>query len=60
MGIVKRKEKCSSQEAKNPKDQDAVTVAYEKWQTCNYQILAEITLILRKELLKRYLLASEI
>ena len=63
MGIVKGEEKCPPQEAENPKDQDAVTATYEKWQTCNHQALAEITLTLRKEPLKavkRYLLASEI
>ena len=60
---MKGEEKYSSQEAKNPKDQDAVTTTYEKWQTYNHQVLAEITLTLRKEPLKavkRYLLSSEI
>ena len=63
MGIVKGEEKCPPQEAENPKDQDAVTATYEKWQTRNYQILAEITLTLRKEPLKavkRYLLVLKI
>jgi len=63
MEIVLGVEKCPLEIATDSKDQDTVTVLYDKWQTQNHQALAEITLTLRKEPLKyvkRHLLALEI
>jgi len=63
MEIVLGVEKCPPEMATDSKDQDTVTVLYDKWQTRNHQALAEITLTLRKEPLKyvkRHLLALEI
>ena len=62
-GIVKGTEKCPPEVAMDPKDQVTVTAANDRWQTRNYQALAEIILTLKKEPLrnvKRYQLASEI
>ena len=52
MEIVLGVEKCPLEIATDSKDQDTVTVLYDKWQTQNHQALAEITLTLRKEPLK--------
>jgi len=48
-GIVKGTEKYPPEVATDPKDQITVTATYDKWQTRNYQALAEITLTLKKE-----------
>ena len=62
MNIVKGVKKCLLEPTRDSKDQDAL-IAFEKWESQNYQTLAEITLTLKKEPLKYvkwYSLASEI
>jgi len=43
-GIAEGTEQCPPQIALDPKDQPATTTTYEKWQACNYQAKAEITI----------------
>jgi len=62
-GIAKGTKQCLPQTALDPKDQPATTAAYEKWQACNYQVKAEITMNLSQELLSTvilYTLALEV
>ena len=49
--IAEGTEQYPPQTALDPKDQPATTAAYEKWQACNYQAKAEITMNLSQELL---------
>ena len=49
MGIVKGTEKCPPERAIDPKDQAAVTAAFDKWHAQNNQAFGEITLTLKKE-----------
>jgi len=51
IGIAKGTEQCSLQTTLDPKDQPTTTTTYEKWQACNYQAKAEITMNLSQELL---------
>jgi len=62
-GIVQGTEQYLPEIAIDLKDQPAITTAYEKSQTYNYQTKAEITLNLKQEPLSAiilYILASEV
>jgi len=49
MEIVRGTEKCLSKKAINPKDQVAVTAAFDKWHAWNDQAFVKIVMILKKE-----------
>ena len=63
MGIVRGTEKCSPEKATDPKDQVAVTTAFDKWHAWNDQAFVEIVMTLKKELsrkIRQFELASEV
>jgi len=63
MGIVRGTEKCSPKKATDPKDQVAVTTAFDKWHAWNDQAFVEIVMTLKKELsrkIRQFELASEV
>jgi len=63
IGITRGTEKCPSQIAEDPKDQDAVTVAFNRWYTQNDEAFGEIIMTLKKEptrKISRFEMASEI
>jgi len=62
-GVVTGTDACPPEKAADPKDQPAVTAAFEKWQNKNLLAKADITLMLGKEPLRavyHYELASEV
>ena len=49
MGIARGTEKCPPQTVEDPKDQDAVTAAFDRWHAWNDKTFGEIIMMLKKE-----------
>jgi len=63
MGIARGTEKCLPQTAEDPKDQDAVTAAFDRWHARNDEAFGEIIMTLKKEptrKISRFEMASEV
>ena len=48
MGIARGTEKCPPQTAEDPKDQDAVTAAFDRWHARNDEAFGEIIMTVKK------------
>ena len=48
MGIARGTEKCPPQTAEDPKDQDAVTAAFDRWHAWNDEAFGEIIMTVKK------------
>jgi len=63
MRIVRGTEKCPPEKATDPKNQVAITAAFDKWHAWNDQAFVEITMTLKKEpsrKIRQFELASEV